>query len=275
MRSIQDHADLPKDELELVIVDNNSDNPGPMFERLRRQWGDDIVLVKNPVNGGYGQGNNLGLRQSSAPVALIMNPDVRLYEPVFRKAAEKFEKDKATGMLGMVQMFSRTERSNHSFYTTWTMNGYLHLALFGICNRMDRYLPSCMYIQGSCFFLRKRMFEEAGMFDETNFMYGEEEDVYFRMRRLFGTRCFAFDRTLHYIHLAKGREPSVEHEKRLVKTNIALYEKKGVDRKTIIRHYLQNNRILLFRAALKSRQSPQYKVLSDFREYLESLNKEL
>jgi GT2 family glycosyltransferase len=34
--SIQTHADIPKDDIELIIVDNCSREPEPMFSRLRR-----------------------------------------------------------------------------------------------------------------------------------------------------------------------------------------------------------------------------------------------
>ncbi len=268
VRSVQTHSDLPLSEVELVVVDNNSRNPDPMFARLREQWGEDIVLIKNPVNGGYGQGNNVGLRQSTAPVALIMNPDVRLYEPIFRKAVASFGNNRHMGVLGMVQMFSETKRSNHSFYPTLLMNGYLRLALYYICNRLDCYLPSCMYIQGSCFFIRKDMFSQVGMFDETNFMYGEEEDIHYRLKSAFGSRCFAFDRSLHYIHLTQGREPDLEYMKRLADTSLALYDKKGVSGRRILRHNLQNNRLLLWKVGLKSKHGKQYKILRQMHEYL-------
>ncbi len=270
--SIKRHSDLPLEEVELIIVDNNSKAPQPMFDQLQQIWGDDIVLINNPINGGYGQGNNLGIRQSTAPVVLIMNPDVRLYEPIFSKAVMSFDRNKKQGMLGMVQMQSESKRSNHSFTPTWMMNGYLHLALYSICNRMDWYMPSCMSIQGSCFFLRKEMFIEAGMFDESNFMYGEEEDIHYRMKKLFGAECFAFDKSMRYIHLPHNRPASLEYEKRLLDTDIALYEKKGVDTKLILKHYLQNNRPLLWRARLKS--SPRYGMLKQFNQHLrELLNK--
>ena len=83
--SIQSHTDIPKKEIELIIVDNCSREPEPMFVRLKQQWGEDIILIENTQNGGYGQGNNVGIRRATAPVILIMNPDVRLLEPFFLK----------------------------------------------------------------------------------------------------------------------------------------------------------------------------------------------
>lgn len=58
--SIKKWADIPQDEIELIIVDNNSAGCDTMFERLKTMW-DGIVLIKNSTNGGYGQGNNIGI----------------------------------------------------------------------------------------------------------------------------------------------------------------------------------------------------------------------
>lgn len=93
--SIIEFSDIPLVEIELVVVDNNSTGCDTMFNKLKTLWGEDIVLIKNSSNGGYGQGNNMGIRQSSAPVVLVMNPDVRLVCPIFKKAIDLFSKDKS------------------------------------------------------------------------------------------------------------------------------------------------------------------------------------
>ena len=57
--SIKQWSDIPFDELEVIIVDNNSRNTDSMFEQLRSLYGNDIVLVKNTHNGGYGKLKNM------------------------------------------------------------------------------------------------------------------------------------------------------------------------------------------------------------------------
>ena len=101
--SIIENSDISLAEIELVVVDNNSRGCDTMFKKLKTLWGEDIILIKNSRNGGYGQGNNVGIRRCSAPVVLIMNPDVRLVCPIFRKAIDLFSKDKNMCMLGMKQ----------------------------------------------------------------------------------------------------------------------------------------------------------------------------
>lgn len=155
INSIIENSDIPLAEIELVVVDNNSTDCDTMFNKLKTLWGEDIILIKNSSNGGYGQGNNVGIRQCSAPVVLIMNPDVRLVCPIFRKAINLFSKNKNMCILGMKQWLTLDEPSSNSFTCTCRMNGYLSTILSALCTRLDIYLAKYMHFSGSCFLLTK------------------------------------------------------------------------------------------------------------------------
>ena len=267
--SIKQWSDIPFDELELIIVDNNSRNTASIFEQLRLLYGNDIVLVKNTHNGGYGQGNNMGIRRATAPVILIMNPDVRMMEPVFKTALDAFDHWKDLSIYGMKQMLSATVPSNNSFCCAYTVNGYLQTIMTSIGNRFDYYLPRYMHFSGSCFFIRKEMFEQVGLFDETIFMYGEEEDIHYRMRKS-GFKQMIYNPKLHYIHLTKEREPNLAYETKLLDVAIEHSKKKGYDVSKTIKNRLRNNTILLLREKvlvfLGKKDKRQMNLLKDFRK---------
>ena len=132
VESIQRHADIPLEDIELIIVDNCSCEPQAMFDKLQKQWGKDIILIENTKNGGYGQGNNVGIHRATAPVILIMNPDVRLLEPFFLKPLDAFREDKELIMYGMKMMNTPAHASTNSFWCTTMMNGYLRTLLTGL-----------------------------------------------------------------------------------------------------------------------------------------------
>ena len=269
LSSIKQWSDIPFDELELIIVDNNSRNTDSIFEQLRSLYGNDIVLVKNTHNGGYGQGNNMGIRRATAPVILIMNPDVRMMEPVFKTTLDAFERNNSLSMYGMKQMLSATEVSSNSFCCAYTVNGYLQTIMTSIGNRFDYYLPRYMHFSGSCFFIRKEMFEQVGLFDETIFMYGEEEDIHYRMRKN-GFKQMIYNPKLHYIHLTKEREPNLAYEIKLLDVAITQSKKKGCTEIRIIKNRLRNNTILLLREKLLvflgKKDKRQMQLLKDFRK---------
>lgn len=271
--SIKLHSDINADELEIIVVDNNSRQTDTMFSEIRNRFGDSIILLKNACNGGYGQGNNMGIRRASAPVILIMNPDVRLMEPVFQTVLHAFDDNSRLGMYGMKQMLSPTEPSTNSFSCTSMMNGYLATVLTALCNRTGLYLRRYMYISGSCFFIRKQMFEEVGLFDEDIFMYGEEDDIHHRMLKRFDCHM-AYNPNLHYIHLSKERQPDLEYEKRVFNSVCMMLQKKGYPKESFISNRLQSTNIQLWREQLRTvlgKGNPALmKVLKDFRQYLKN-----
>ncbi len=274
--SLWQHCDIPLQDVEVIIVENSSECE-PMFSKLRELYGDDIVLIRNTHNGGYGQGNNVGIRQATAPVVLIMNPDVRLISPFFKKPLESFQKDDTLIMYGMKQMLTSTAPSHTSFMFTTMMNGYMHTLLTGLCNRMDWYWPRWMYLAGSCFFVRKSMFEAIGLFDENVFMYGEEDDIHYRLLQKFGNR-FHYDSDIRYIHLTQGRPPSLSYEKKLLEMDLYLHDKKGWPAKKTLRTYLQINNVLLSRCYLRKLfggcNEESLTVLKALRKEIKTLQKE-
>lgn len=243
-------SDIPLSELELIIVDNNSRDTDTMFEKLKELYGNNIVLIKNTHNGGYGQGNNVGIKKASAPVILIMNPDVRLIEPIFKTAVEAFENNSELAMYGMKQMLTHILPSTNSFTCTYAINGYIQTIMSSICNRYDYYIAKYMHFSGSCFYIRKQMFEHAGLFDESVFMYGEEEDIHYRMWKLGYTKM-VYNPKLHYIHLVKERKPDLKYELKLIDVAVFQNEKKGFSAKKTLKDRLRNTNMLIAREKLK------------------------
>lgn len=270
--SIEQYADIPKSDIELIVVDNHSKAPQPMFDRIRELWGDDVLLIENTCNGGYGQGNNVGIRQSTAPVVLIMNPDIRLIAPMFKKVLNIFETDQTLSMYGMKQLNTAGKSSRNSFGCTYMMNGVVRTFITGLCNRFEWFFPRFMYLTGACFFVRKSMFEEIGMFDESNFMYGEEDDIHYRMTKAFGYNI-VYDRSIPYVHHTKDRKMTVPTLMKHLDAAKRLNKKNGMSEHETVRHFLEINSTLLFIEKVNSLigkgNDGQKALLQDFRAELQ------
>lgn len=269
LKSVYGYSDIPAAELEVIVVDNNSLRCDDTFSRIHSSY-PDVKLLRNERNGGYGQGNNIGIRYASAPVILIMNPDVRLMEPVFATALQAFEKDSGLCMYGMKQMFSESRASMRSFSFTNMMNGYLWVMLTAVCNRMEWFIPRYQYIQGSCFFVRKSAMEAVGMFDESFFLYGEEDDLHYRIVAEYGP-AIIYNPKLRFIHLVEERSPDLEYEKKLLDVAIRRHELKGYPRKRTLRNYLRRANVRLLREYIRKRvrhDEDGFAVLSAFRDHI-------
>ena len=273
LQSVWQYNDLPQEELEVIIVDNSPENE-PMFGKLRKLYGNDVILVKNTHNGGYGQGNNVGISHATAPVCMIMNPDVRLMEPVFLTVVRAFEKDKSLCLYGMKQMFEANRPSYRSLTCTYRMNGYLHTILSIGGNLTDIFLPKWMYFSGSCFFVNREKFQAIGLFDERIFMYGEEDDIRYRFYKAYGIHA-KYNKHLHYIHPVHVRKPDMEYQKKLIQMAIQLNEEKGYPKWKTIKGRIENLNLLLFIEyikALAGRNNKDYmQFLFQRKKYLQTL----
>ena len=108
-------------------MDNCSRAYDPMRQKIQQLYGDKVTVVSNTKNGGYGQGNNVGIQMATASIIAIMNPDVRLIMPIFKKALETLE-DKDTIMCGGKQFFS-PESKAHSYYAVYTLPTFTRFLL--------------------------------------------------------------------------------------------------------------------------------------------------
>lgn len=233
------------DLLEVIIVDNDSHNQTLMFESVSQLY-PQVRLIDNPQNEGYGQGNNIGVKNSFGDIILIMNPDVRMVEPIFKRVIEYFEHNAGVALLGMKQWHERGKEglsfdvdSSYSF-----LNPVLCAIKSRVYNRFNIFDNRDMYINGSCFFIRKQPFIRVGMFDENIFMYCEEKDLNRRLKD-HGYKI-SFDKDLSYFHLVGGRSLSYGEFKRTLDSELYYYCKNNLDKITCLKKKLSLFKFMYF-----------------------------
>ena len=90
----------------IILVDNASTDDSAA--RLRKEVGGKVLLAEAPENGGYGAGNNLGIRYAAglfrADFALIANPDTEFSDDCVRTLAETMERRPSLGVIAPVQV---------------------------------------------------------------------------------------------------------------------------------------------------------------------------
>ena len=236
------------DELEVIIVDNMSKSYNETKNNLLEIYGSTITMLQNNCNGGYGQGNNIGIRKATAPIVMIMNPDVRLVQPVFKRAVEVF-KNSSVVQYGMQQLDINGNRA-YSFAVSSTIHPLIGLPITSICNKIRFFVPRIMYLSGACFFIRKSSFEEIGLFDERLFMYREEDDIHYRLMKRKKNQI-VYDKNVGYKHLhglySKFDENDFAVEKTTLRNSILINGERGFKRETVIRRQILWTRLFLLK----------------------------
>ena len=166
----------------IVVVDNcSTDNS---WEQLQRCKSDKIHIIKSPKNGGYGAGNNIGLRYSSdilkADYSIIANPDVFFGEECVRKFLQTFYDDSSVAVVSTKQSNS----SDCAWKNCSILQHVLATSLFFEVLLKIRSYPEKIFrekafapvfaVPGSLLMVDLKKMLEHGMYDEDFFLYYEE-----------------------------------------------------------------------------------------------------
>lgn len=184
---------LGKISFEVIIVDNASVKSVPLEVSKLPEF----RIIKNKKNCGYGKGLNQGAEIAKGRYLLLLNPDVFFTKDAISSLLKKIEKERAIGVIGpkilnqkgeilqSISGFPSLARSLFvfSFLSKIWPNHPLNVGYHNL--KLDRTKEQMVEaVGGACMLVRKSLFEKIKGFDERFFMYFEEADFCFRIRKL-------------------------------------------------------------------------------------------
>ena len=183
---------------QLVIVDNSSEDGS--YEAIREAY-PHATAIRNSTNLGFGAACNQGFKATDAPFILLLNSDARLTAQAFHALCDCLQQNERCGAAGckLIDAAGAEVINTRNFLTplnqAFELTG-IELGLGGLQRtrrpNLDRNLADCSvdWIDGACLMLRRAALDEAGFFDERFFMYSEDEDLCFRLRKRGWLVCF-------------------------------------------------------------------------------------
>lgn len=200
IESIYDYNDINSEHLEIIIVDNSDVNVFEEMKSLVVGKYEGIRFIHNEKNGGYGQGNNIGIKASLSDIICVINPDVVLRSYMFSSVLKMFKNKPDLAIVGGKQKggidLSFWIRPEFEFFL-------LTSPLMKILNSTNLYMEKFCFLSGALLFIEKKKFEEIGLFDEKIFLYREESDV--QKRFLKNNYHSHFEKEFNYLHLIDDR----------------------------------------------------------------------
>ncbi len=241
----------------VVVVDNcSTDDSVSRLKAMAAELDPEkIVVLTSAANGGYGAGNNKGVRYSyevlQMDYVLIANPDVEFSEDCVARLARLFERHEDLGAAAAVMEDPVYGKQKNG----WPLLGFWgELARTGpVCRRLFHSFleygekvyrgKKAVYVDavhGSMLMVDAVKMIECGGYDEHVFLYNEESILGFRMLE-HGYRT-ALLLTDHYIHrhsvsIAKTYRDAWARQK--LRNESALY---------YYRHYLRANPLQMLAA---------------------------
>jgi N-acetylglucosaminyl-diphospho-decaprenol L-rhamnosyltransferase len=178
IKSIEKFNDVG-DAIEYIIVDNYPFGDDA-FSNIAADF-PNVIYINNPSNGGFGQGNNIGVEKSSGQYILFLNPDTELIEPIFKFAIYQFDLYPKIAAFGMTLCDEYHDTTQNSFGVLPEENGYSTLFFTKFLIKYINITPSGVYPWGANIFIRRNIFIDIGGFDETYFLCYEEPDLIHRI----------------------------------------------------------------------------------------------
>lgn len=180
-------------DYEIIIVDNNSkDDSCKLIEEKFKE----CILIKNYNNIGFARAVNQGFRMAQGEFLLILNPDVRVLNSSIIKAIKFLKNNPTVGILlpKLLNSNGTLQYSCRKFYDFKTIIfKRFPLAKF---NPINHIISSHLMIDedhdkplevdwglGACMFIRRAALKGNKVFDERFFLYFEDVDLCFRMKR--------------------------------------------------------------------------------------------
>lgn len=229
------YKNLPKNNnflSEIIIVDNGSTD-GSM-DNIKNQISKHkdtnkksnifFQFIPNKTNLGYPKGNNQALKIASGKYILFLNSDTVIEKLDFFRLINYLESNQEIGALTVKVLLPNGKidpASHRGFPTPWSAFCYF-VGLEKLFNKipyLNRIFGNYHLVHldyesvheidsgsGAFYLTRKDLLDRVGGFDETFFMYGEDLDLSFRIKKLGYKIIYYPDYKVIHLKHASGLE---------------------------------------------------------------------
>ncbi|MCD6225951.1 glycosyltransferase family 2 protein [bacterium] len=192
---------LGKYSLEVIVVDNDSsDGSREYLKELRKNFvakNIRLITIFNRKNLGFAGGNNVGVKKAKGRYLLFLNSDTKVTPDAFREIIEFMDKHPEYGACTVKTMLfsgGMDPDCHRGFPTPWASLCYFlgleklfpKSKLFGQYHKFYLDLNRVHEIDagaGAFLLVRREILEAIGGWDEHYFFYGEDLDLFYRIKQ--------------------------------------------------------------------------------------------
>ncbi|MBI5020378.1 MAG: glycosyltransferase family 2 protein [Ignavibacteriales bacterium] len=176
---------------ETIVVDNNSSDGSVSLIENKFPW---VKVIRNNKNVGFASANNIGIANSSGRYILFLNSDTIINTGVLDSSVKYLDENSDVGILGckILNPDGSVQSSARDFPTIWTLflemlaiskflshTGWFRNPWVTDYNREQ----DVEIVKGAFLLTRRLIIDQLGGFDERFFLYSEEQDFCFRVKK--------------------------------------------------------------------------------------------
>lgn len=176
---------------EIIVVDNASGDDSLM--KLQDYFKDKVKFIESKENKGFAAGNNLALRQIKSDYVLLLNSDTVVWENTLESVYSYMEEHTDVGACGCRVRLESGELDKackrtfpnvkNSFFRLFHIPNKSQDDNYNLTDLPDDDVYEIDCLTGAFMFIRGKALEDAGLLDETFFMYGEDIDLCYRIKQ--------------------------------------------------------------------------------------------
>lgn len=181
-------------ESEVFVVDNASSDDS--VARVEKKF-PKVIIIKNSQNLGFAKANNQGIAKAKGQYILLLNSDTEVKENSLINLLSTIRKDKNIGVAGgkLLNGDGSVQYSVGYFPSLFKVFCWMFFwddlpwvsSLIKPYHVEDKSFYSkereVDWVSGACMMLRREIVEKIGGFDEKIFMYGEEVEWCYRIKK--------------------------------------------------------------------------------------------
>ena len=170
-------------DAEIVVLDNASEDGSAAAVRERFP---SVRVLAQEFRAGFGANHNTVIRATTGRYVYVLNEDTTAEDWGFERLVSYLDAHPRVAAVGPKQVYHDGRRQDSAWRFPTPLVSALGLATLGKAgvkqSRGDQARP-VDWVTGAALLLRREALDEVGLFDEDFFLYSEEVDLQFRLRR--------------------------------------------------------------------------------------------
>lgn len=179
-------------DAEIIVVDNNSTDDSCQMVKDKFP---NVILIENEVNYGFSKGNNIGVAKAKGTYVCILNPDTVVAEDTFSELLKFTEHQKTLGILGCKLIdgtggFLPESKRNVPTPKVSIKKILGHSKTYYANQIAVNEIGAVDVLVGAFMLMKRAVYNQVNGFDEDYFMYGEDVDLSFRVKKVGYANCY-------------------------------------------------------------------------------------
>jgi N-acetylglucosaminyl-diphospho-decaprenol L-rhamnosyltransferase len=176
-----------KYSFDVWVVDNGSTDGS---QQMLQEKYPEVRIIQNSGNVGLGKASNQGIEASRGRYILLLNNDTIVNGPSFDAMVKFLDEHSRTGAVGgkLLNPDGTIQACYNNFPTLWedfmlnSRLGELIRPGYPAVMSGDE-IKSVDWLGSACLMVRRSALDEIGLLDESYFIYGDETDLQYRLKK--------------------------------------------------------------------------------------------